>query len=305
MTNDILNHYAGASLPIGRRVRAAEQVAARARARGLDAVADYAAAASAKDRALLAARQRYRKTRGALYGREARRLDSAVDRALTVIDGYLAGQRDLFGEEHARGQAAGAVRAALFPAGVAAISQRPYVQEQAAVENLLALAAAPELADARAALPELITMLDHLSERNQRYREVLFKDTSAPSPDTLRETNRDGQRRLAGLVMIIYAHFLTQAPEDNDGLSDLLEPIRFQEESARVARRRRRNALRDINPDTGEDAPDEGDEGDDGDGDAVEDDIEPKLGDDVGDGVGGEAGDGTAGPPAALTSALG
>ncbi len=35
-------------------------------------------------------------------------------------------------------------------------------------------------------------MLDHLSGRNQRYREVLFKDMSAPSPDTLRETNRDG-----------------------------------------------------------------------------------------------------------------
>ncbi|GAB4543990.1 MAG: hypothetical protein Tsb0020_55520 [Haliangiales bacterium] len=277
MTNDILNNYAGALLPTGRRVRAAEQVAARARARGLNTVADYAADVSTQDRALLAVQERYRKTRSALHGRQALRLDSAVDRALTVIDRYLAGQLDLFGEQHARGQAAKAMRAALFPAGVAAISQQPYVQEQVAVENLLAVAKSPELAAARAALPEISAMFDHLAERNQEYGEVLFEDMSAPNASTLREANRDGQRRLAGLVMIIYAHFLTHAPDDDDGLSDLLAPVRYQEESTRVARRRRRNALRDIDPDTGEDAPDE-----DGGGDVVEDDIEPGVGDEVG-----------------------
>ncbi|GAB4557403.1 MAG: hypothetical protein Tsb0020_01520 [Haliangiales bacterium] len=293
MTNDILTHYAGASLPTGRRVHAAEQVAARAHARGIDAIANYATDVGAKDRELLAVQERYRKTRSALYGRQAQQLDSAVDRALTVIDSYLAGQLDLFGEQHARGQAAKAMRAALFPAGVAAISQQPYVQEQVAVDNLLAVAASPELADARAAMPELAAMFGHLAERNQEYGEVLFEEMDVPSPTTLREANRDGQRRLAGLTMVVYAHFLTQAPDDDAGLSDLLEPIRYQEESARVARRRRRNALRDVAPDTGEDAPSDGDDGDDG----VEDDIDPDLGDEVGADPGlGSGDDGDDGP---------
>ncbi|WP_428262188.1 hypothetical protein [Haliangium sp.] len=261
MQPDIIRDTNFYLLTPGRRVFACEQVATEASSRGMTDLAGRATAAAGADRELLDIQAAHRDTGAALHGSLARLNDIAVDRGTTSLDSHLAAQINLFGDRHARGLAAEQLRKALFPKGVAAITGQPYVQEHVEISNLLARAEAPALTEARAALPELTPMLAHLAELNQEYGEALNADDSL-SNEELRQRNRDGQRRLAELIVLIYAYFLNNAPDDGSGLAALLEPIYRQNEAVRLSRRRRRTAPRDVDPDTGEETPDDGEDPD-------------------------------------------
>lgn len=240
-------------IPPGRRAFALADLAQRASARGMDAVAAHASLGVAHDRKLMEQEMRFKAGHeGGAYGVDARLIDQLVDRALTGLDGYLDSQERIYGEGSQRGDAASAIRQALFPEGPGAITKLPYGEQHERAGVLLARVADEDLAAHVSALPDLPSMLAELGALNQEYGSVL-KDYAqdVPTRVELRQANERGQAYLAETMILALAHFVTAAPEDHEGLDFVLEPVLRQNAMVRDARRRRRRP-EDIDPDTGE-----------------------------------------------------
>lgn len=242
--------------PIGRRVFVQREVEKRARARGITTVADKAAQCVAHDTALLSKRIRVRAGSDALYGPDAVHVDNLLDHCLMGFDVFLDSQSRLYLGEP-RGEAAGRLRHALLPDGPAAVIRLPYAQQHAEIDALLARLEEPDLAGLLTEIPDVQPTVARVKTINRRYGEVLNAYETQPSTDELRAADALGQELLAETLVLIQAHFITNAPQDHEGRAYLLEPILRQNDAIRATRRRRRPP-QDIDPDTGVDLP-EGD----------------------------------------------
>lgn len=242
-------------LPPGRAIHALERVAAMATALGLSALAARAQAAIAEFRQFKTMHTRWRTSREGLYGEASSALDAWLDRALSSVDNYLEGQVTLFPADHPRSVAASVVRPALFPEGVQAITRQSYVQQRVDVDDMLAVFASPELAPARAELPELTPMMAHVADLNVQYGASIDDyDRDRPSQETLRAVQERAHTMLLEIIVSILAAYVEAAPELREPLAALLEPIERQNEAVRATRRRRQPPS-DIDPGTGIELP--------------------------------------------------
>lgn len=240
------------AFPTGRRVYTAQEVQKRAAKRALKKIARYAASLAAHDRKTLDMEIRRRAGVGGSYGPDALELDAQEDRALSGLDMSLEAQVRLYTEASERGSAAARIRRAVFPEGVAAITRLSFVQQCVAVDALLDRMAAPDLAEEMATLPELGPIVEHVRALNEQYRESIDDyERGVPTTEEVRAAQSQGQQMLAELLVLILGHYISEAPDDDEGRGDMLEPILRQNEAIRVARQRRR-VPGDVNPDTGD-----------------------------------------------------
>jgi hypothetical protein len=245
-------------LPPGRGIHALERVVAMATALGLTRVAARAQAGIAEYRKVKDLQIRLRTIRPGLYGEGTSEIDTLLDRCLTSVDSYLDSQITLLPADHVRAVAAGAIRPALFPEGVQAITRQSYVQQRVDVDHMIATFESPSLAPARVDLPDLTHMMAHVAELNRKYAESIDAyDRGRPSPEALRAAQDLAHTMLLETVVLILAEHLESAPELRDSVAALLEPIERQNEAVRATRRRRRPPT-DIDPGTGIEVPEDG-----------------------------------------------
>lgn len=242
--------------PPGRAIHALERVAAAAASLGMDEIVAQAGKAMAQFHRALDLQTRLRVGRASLYGPTTFKLDKQVDRGLAAVDDYLAGQTRLFAQGHPRARAAATLRVALFPEGLAAITNQPYVQQHVDVDLMLETYATPELAPARAELTDLDAMMDRVAELNRQYgASIDGYDRGRPSREDLRAAQKLGQDHLAETVVLIAARHILAPPDQRPAVAALLEPILRQNEAIRTTRRRRRKPP-DVDPGTGQELPD-------------------------------------------------
>jgi hypothetical protein len=245
-------------LPPGRGIHALERVAADATALGLTRIAARAQAAIAEYRRVKNLYIRLYTSRPGLYGADTTEIDALLDRCLTSVDGYFDIQISLFPADHARAVAARAMRPALFPQGVQAITRQSFVQQRVDVDHLIATFESPELAPARAELPDLTIMMSHVAELNRRYgTSIDAYDRDRPTRESLRAAQERAHAMLLETIVLILAEHAESAPEQRDRVAALLEPIERQNEAVRTTRRRRQPPT-DIDPDTGIELPEDG-----------------------------------------------
>jgi hypothetical protein len=241
----------------GRGIHALERVVEAATALGLTVIVTRAAGGIVFFRAVMDLQARYRTSRTGLYGPYTVELDNLLDRGLTSVDAYLEGQIRLFSETHPRAGAASAIRPALFPEGVAAITGQPFVHQRVSVDRLIEAYLAPPLAPARAELPDLDVMMVRVAELNREYGVSIDDyDRDRPNLDTLRAAQQTAQESLAETFVLCLAAYLQAPPDQRAAFAALLEPIMRQNELIRSNRRRRKPPV-DIDPGTGLDLPEE------------------------------------------------
>lgn len=236
--------------PMGRCEFALNGVLVRARALGQEEIARLTELAIDEVRRSMRIVLSFNAGHSGLYPPEARPLDISVDRTVTAIEGYCGIQSRVYDGEP-RAAAATRINRALFPNGVAAVIRLPYAEEHAQINMLLERAAADDLADDVAMLPELPALLERLRERNLEYGEVLRAGTDVPKRNDVRDALALCQDRLAEVASLIIGLFALRAPDDTEGRDHLLQPILEQNEAIRVARRQRKKPS-DIDPTTGE-----------------------------------------------------
>jgi hypothetical protein len=243
--------------PPGRGIHALERVAVAAALLGLAEIAAQAQKGIAQYRRAMDLQTRLRIGRTTLYGTDTFELDNQLDRGLTALDDFLGSQLGLFPRGHRRADAADTIRPALFPEGVAAITNQPFVQQRVAVDLMIEAYMAPPLAPARADLTDLDVMIARVAEINHQYgASIDAYDRDRPSSEELRAAQALGQTHLAETVVLIAARHVLSPPEQQDAVAALLEPILRQNDAIRAIRRRRRPA-RDVDPGTGIELPDE------------------------------------------------
>lgn len=246
-------------LPPGRGIHALEQVAEPATVLGLHGVAGRAQAAMVEYHRVRDMQILLRTGSTALYGADTTEMDAWLDRCLSSVDGYLDGQIALFPADHPRSVAAVAIRRVLFPEGVQGITRQPYVQQRVEVDRMVARFESPELAPARAELPDLTPMMEHVAELNARYGESIEAyDRERPSHDAVRAAQELAHGLLLETIVLILAAHIDSEPEMRDQVAALLEPIARQNDAVRASRRRRRQPS-DIDPGTGIELPEDGD----------------------------------------------
>jgi hypothetical protein len=257
MVSAILRFVVCYILPPGRGIHALERVAAMATALGLDAIAAHAQLAIAEYRKVKAMQIRMRVGSTSLYGPDTPEIDALLDRGLASVDGYLDSQITLYPREHARSVAASVIRPALFPEGVRAITRQSYVQQRVDVDQMLETFASPELAAARAELPDLGLMMDQVAELNVRYGDSIDAyDRDRPNHERVRAAQELAHTMLLETVVLILAAYVQSAPEMREGVAALLGPIERQNDAVRANRRRRRPPT-DIDPGTGIELPED------------------------------------------------
>jgi hypothetical protein len=243
--------------PPGRGVHALEHVALGAASLGFGEIDAQSQKGIAQYRRAMDMQTRLRIGRTNLYGTDTFELDNLLDRGLTSLDDFFAGQIRLFPRGHRRADAAETLRPALFPEGVVAITAQPFVEQRVAVDRMVQTYMAPPLAPARAELPELDVMIARVAEINQQYgASIDAYDRDRPSHDELRAALALGQTHLAETVVLIAARHVLSPPEQQPAVAALLEPILRQNDAIRATRRRRRPA-RDVDPGTGVELPEE------------------------------------------------
>lgn len=249
--------------PLSRCLFALRAVGHAAQAQGLAPVAELATRSATEVQANLDMELRYRSGRNAQYPVEATTLDNLVDHGVAGIASYVDLQARMY-QGTPRADAAERMRQALLPEGIAAITMLPYAAQHEQVNLLLERAAAPELQEHVAALPELTSLLARLRELNEAYGAALRQVESAPNSEQMRAARLRGQDLLAEVMALIIGNHATQPGADPSARDRLLEPILRQNAAIGAARRRRRAPV-DIDPDTGNELPDEGEDEEDGD----------------------------------------
>jgi hypothetical protein len=240
--------------PLGRAEFSLRQVGARAMERGQPTIAALAIMAADQVARTIEAELQLGAARTSQFTEEAGELDNLVDFGISGLWGYCEVQVRLFhGQE--RAHAAGRVRRALLPDGVAAVTRLPYTEQHQRVNAIVERAQSPGLAADVALLPDMPALIGRLSELNQRYGVALAHTDDAPSREQIRAERARCQDLLAATLGLILGHFAMLPPESQVDRDYLLAPILTQNDAIAAARRRQR-APRDVDPGTGVELPD-------------------------------------------------
>lgn len=256
--SSLFNFYV---FPTGRRVFALGQVAAIAKASGHSDLAKHCNAAVAEDRKCLAAERKWAGYVAEMRGKVAavpragsleakKKVDALVDRTLTAIrdnaDNMRAGAPD---DDPIHGMVLG-FQKEIFPSGLQAVTGLPFVEELAAVEDILDKLASPTVAPIVEEL-HLGKLVERLKEVTKKYRAVLVPAPKGMSFDEVRRARSEGQDRLLHAVSMIVCKHPASTAKDVEARAALLEPILAQN-AAIGATMRTRATVTDVNPETGE-----------------------------------------------------
>lgn len=187
----------------------------------------------------------------ATYGEASRELDRRVDIATGVVYRTLRGQQQLH-EGEAAGDKAGALLDALFPRGLAAVTNLPYPDQLGALQRLLRKAKESPHAEQVASIVGLGDTLDELAKRTDAFRGALDKDVrDQVSYREVQAATREADVKLRYVVMLLMV--LHRANDDDSALrrATLLEPYTRQMEDMR-RRRSRSVPVGDVDPATGD-----------------------------------------------------
>lgn len=188
--------------------------------------------------------------RNNLYNPRVPEIDSRADITIT-------GTRDM-ALAQSRGRPAGDARAALatrflkeaFPKGAAAITALPYVDQVAAMEELMERLRGP-LAPVVAELG-LSAQVDYLGEITVEYRTAVREAGQAVTFDKVREAREHGQELFTAVIALVITTYYNPKDSAHVAARDrLLAPVMAQDKAIR-AYLSRRAAVRDVDPETGE-----------------------------------------------------
>lgn len=240
--------------PTGRRIFALQQVLKIALAQSFDDLTAHCQAALQHDRATLSIERQYAgEPQDPGTNPAAQRVDALVDRTLTAIRDHAVAQTEgAPSDDPIHAEVAGFLKT-LVPAGVSAITSLGYVEELAAVDQVVALLQgdlAPSVTNL--GLGRLTTRLAFLAGQ---YREAL----EAPPPSLItwgkvRAARAEGQGLLLETVAIILGKHHKRTAQGTADRLTLLAPILKQDDAIGSYLRARRR-VDDVNPETGEDAP--------------------------------------------------
>jgi hypothetical protein len=247
----LINLYA---FTTGRRLFALRSVRAAAHEQGFTELVKHCDVAIAHDLATREIERRWAYEPATPGGNpEASRIDPLVDKTLGAIRDHIVAQTQGAPPSDPVHGEADAFQKRLFPAGLFAVTSLPYIDELAAVDDIVSLLKG-ELAGAVKAfgLGRLVT---RLSELALQYREAL----ETPPPSLLnwgkvRAARGEGQGLLLEAVSIILGKHHGRSAEGTAARLTLLGPILQQNEAIRSYLRARR-AVSDVNPETGHDEP--------------------------------------------------
>ncbi|WP_437829494.1 hypothetical protein [Sorangium sp. So ce1153] len=183
----------------------------------------------------------------------AQRIDVLVDRTLGAIRDHVVAQTQGAAPDDPIHKEVAAFLKPLFPVSVQAITSLPYVDELAAVDDIVALLQG-QLAPAAKEFG-LGRLVNRLADLAVQYREAL----EAPPPSLIdwgrvRAARAEGQGLLLEAVAIILGKHHARTREGTAARLALLAPILQQNEAIGQYLRSRR-AIADVNPETGEDEP--------------------------------------------------
>jgi Family of unknown function (DUF6261) len=236
---DLSNVLSLYKFPTERRLMALERVLEAARQRGLQALVQRVEAALQHDQATRLLEYARRPHEGQ-HGPGAMALDKDLDHALSAFDDVLAAQAKLLGEDSAEATAAAALREALFPRGVGAVTQGSYVQQHQTLNVLLPRLEAGGDLRAQVERLELQRTVARLVAQNERYGAALNASDELPTRKQVREARAVGQRNLLAVVAMILGTYPEATPEHEAGLEALFQPIADQNRAIRQRRRGRR-----------------------------------------------------------------
>jgi hypothetical protein len=249
----LLNLYVSTT---GRRLFAHRQVRAIAQEQGITELAKHCESAISHD---LSTRKLERRWAGepdpttATSNPTAQRLDILVDRTLGAIRDHAVAQTQGAPADDPIHANVEAFVKRLFPVSVHAVTTLPYIEESAAVDDIVKLLKG-ELAPMVKELG-LGRLVKRLTDLAVQYREAL----EAPPPSVVhwglvRAARNEGQGLLLETVAIILGKHHQRTPEGTAVRQSLLAPIlRQNDEIAQYLRARR--AVADVDPETGEDQP--------------------------------------------------
>jgi len=247
--------------PTGRRLFALAQVMKKAMATGHADLAQHCATAVAEDRKCLALERRWAGVAAEARGKgtaaappktlDPAKIDPLVDRTLGAIRDHAETQRAGASPEDPIHATVSTLLKSIFPSGVADVTRLPWVEELAAVEDILSKLASPALAPVVTDLG-LSRLVERLESLTVQYRAALH----APAPDSLmfgevRAARAEGQERLLQIVAIVLGKHHQSTPADIAARVDLLGPV-MEQNDAIGASLKGRNAIEDVNPETGE-----------------------------------------------------
>lgn len=236
----------------GRAAFAAKSVIALTR-KGEEPIAAEAVSVQQSAQTALEKRRAFRTTQAsataARGGGKAAALDNQVDRLVSAI--HTNTQSFLRALEDSAPEAAQAkeVLVELFPRGAADITGRSFEDESAAVQLLVKdLQGRFSAHTAALGLGPLVTQLAAVQAR---FADALGQATpSRVSFDVVAAAENEMQEALAGLVLVIAAHYRGSQPANVARRAELLAPIHDQD--ARIADAyRRRRPVTDVDPETG------------------------------------------------------
>lgn len=235
----------------GRRMFALRQVHSRAVVMGATAIAARAALAIEHDRktrrldtlwVMHKAQPRGTSTIAELDGLADNLLSGLRDAAVALTRGARSGDPLIAKVEELVGR--------IFPAGVVAVTSRPYVEQLAAMEEILDLLRG-ELAPLVVELG-LGVLTGRLAMLIDQYREALEARPVTLSFDEVRKSRAIGQRYLIEVVALILGTYCYhENPANETARRMLLEPVIAQNEAIRNYLRARRS-VEDVDPETGE-----------------------------------------------------
>ena len=187
------------------------------------------------------------------YSPEASALHRELSHAIAGLDGTLAASQRTFGAGSPQGEAATLLREQIFPRGMKHLTHVSYPDQAASLEALLViLGREPELAEA-VRLLNLEDYLQRLTELRARFQAQLM-GARGVTFDDLRAARQAGRDRLRRFLFRLGARlFAEDVPEDEaQALQRAIDVILDQNQSIRDHRKRRRNRIADVDPETGE-----------------------------------------------------
>jgi hypothetical protein len=247
----LLNLYI---FPTGRRLFALHQVRTLAHAQGFTELVEHCDATIAHDGDARELERRWAfEPAVADTNPAAQRIDVFVDRTLGAIRDHVVAQTQGAAPDDPIHADAASFLKRIFPVSVYAVTSLPYVDELAAVGDIVAQLNGELAAPVKEfGLERLVKRLADLA--------VQYRDALETPPQSFIEWGRvraargEGQGLLLEAVAIILGKHHQRTPEGTEARLSLLAPILKQNEAIGQYQRARR-AVTDVNPETGEDDP--------------------------------------------------
>lgn len=237
------------NLPTGRRLFAHRKVLERADKSTMKDVVAHVKKSIKHDEETLQVELDRRGAPVARFSADATRLDVLLDRSITGLDSFFESWIRIYGVDEGEGADAAKVRKTVFPTGVGDITSLPYIQEDAAVAAILERMDEASIQKCLDRLPGADKLIAKIAAIHADYHKALQKEDDAPSKETMRKMQYQGQQYVYGTAILILGYYVRTG--DAETTTHVMDPIRRQVQDLREARRRRRPVV-DVDPDTGE-----------------------------------------------------